>query len=391
MAWHNLGMMDQTKFAPPADLKSRLIQQAHAAGFELVGVTTPDPPPHLEIFRSWLAAGRHGAMDYLASERAIERRSDPRQIMPDCRSILVLGANYLPRGALALNPQGNNKIAVYALGDDYHEVLPTRLEALIDWLQSEVQSLRYRIYTDTGPLLERELGMRAGLGWIGKNTCLIHPQRGSFFLLAEVLLDLALEPDEPFTADRCGSCRRCLEACPTACILPDRTLDARRCISYLTIELKTAIPSELRSQTAGWIFGCDICQQVCPWNLRFALPSNDEAFRPRRFLQDAGLETFLTIDEQGFRDALRHSPLKRSKRWGMARNASLAAARDPQFVPELSSTLLEDPHPLPRLHAAWALGELNSPAARRALMRARQGEQDPQVQSAIQQALEQAR
>jgi epoxyqueuosine reductase len=249
--------------------------------------------------------------------------------------------------------------------------------------------IAHRIYTDTGPLLERELAQRAGLGWIGKNSCLIHPRHGSYFFLAEVLLDLDLVPDPPFVADHCGSCTRCLEACPTQCILPDRTLQADRCISYLTIEVRGDIPIELRSRVGGWLFGCDICQQVCPWNLRFAQPTTDPAFQPLPWMQRAGLQDFLQLDAAAYRQELRDSPLRRPRRSGLLRNAAVAAGNqgDTSLIPALR-TLLEEPEPMVRAHAAWALGRIGGPGAREALREAERAEQDAAVRGEILGALE---
>jgi epoxyqueuosine reductase len=229
-------------------LKTAILAEARRLGFVLAGVTTPDPPEHFSTFAAWLRAGRHGEMAYLASERSLARRADPRQVLPECRSILVLGTPYSAPPPAEAAQAGRGRVAAYAWGDDYHDVLAGRLQALVAFIEAQAgQHVPNRWYTDTGPLLERDLAQRAGLGWIGKNTCLIHPRLGSYFLLAEVLLGLELEPDPAWLPDRCGSCRRCIQACPTGCILPDRTLDARRCISYLTIELKGPIPEELRS------------------------------------------------------------------------------------------------------------------------------------------------
>ena len=270
--------------------------EAHSLGFDLVGVTTPDIPPHYGVYERWLIAGRHGEMGYLATERARQRRADPRQILPECRSILLLGIRYSKsrsESSLSLrvrNPRGGKvegdlgitgSVAAYAWGDDYHDVLPESLQALVAFIEVQVGcKVPNRWYTDTGPILERDLAQRAGIGWIGKNTCLINPALGSYFLLAEVLLGLDIEPDQPFALDRCGSCKRCIEACPMGCILPNRTIDSQRCISYLTIELKGSIPHDLRPLVGDWVFGCDVCQQVCPWNQRFA-PSGGDSFAPR--------------------------------------------------------------------------------------------------------------
>jgi epoxyqueuosine reductase len=368
--------------------------EAHRLGFELAGVTTPDPPPHLQVFEGWLRAGRHGEMSYLASERARQRRADPRLILPECRSILALGVRYpapVPASRRAEGEPAAGRMAAYAWGDDYHEVLPERLRALVSYIEKQVGSpVPNRIYTDTGPLLERELAQRAGLGWIGKNTCLIHPQHGSYFLLAEVLLGLELEPDAPFQADRCGTCRRCLEACPTSCILPDRTLDATRCISYLTIELKGAIPAELRPALGEWIFGCDVCQQVCPWNVRFAAPQGDPAFEPRPGLPQPILVQELELSSDAFNRKFKGSPVKRAKRLGYLRNVAVTMgnAGDPEAMPALANALSGDPEPLVRGHAAWALGRLGGAGAGDALRAALESEADAQVRTEMQRALD---
>ncbi|MBI3760875.1 MAG: tRNA epoxyqueuosine(34) reductase QueG, partial [Chloroflexi bacterium] len=235
-------------------LALRLKEYARELGFDLVGIAAPDHLPHAAFYRDWLAAGFHGQMHYLSTERAVERRSDPRVILPECKAIVVVGVNYWfpsPPHPTSLEERGKGgegvtgRIARYAWGADYHDVLPRKLRELVAFVESEVgHAVEHRIYTDTGPLLERDLAQRAGLGWIGKNTMLINPRIGSWTLLGEILLDLDLEPDAPFEADRCGSCTRCLDACPTDAILDGRTLDARRCISYLTIELKGEMPED---------------------------------------------------------------------------------------------------------------------------------------------------
>lgn len=371
-------------------LKNRIVAEAKRLGFELVGVTTPDPPPHLDVYEDWLAKDHHGTMDWMARERGQRARHDPRQLLPECQSILVLGMRYQPRDGSPADPEHPAQVSMYAVGDDYHEVIPERLEALMERVESWLgEPVPHRIYTDTGPILERELAQRAGLGWIGKNTCLIHPQHGSYFFLAEVLLGLELEPDRPITTDHCGTCTRCLEACPTDCILPDRTLDARRCISYLTIELRESIPEDLRSKMGQWIFGCDICQQVCPWNERFAAPTEEPAYQSRSIFPNAQPQDFLELDRETYQETLRKSPLKRAKRRGLARNAAVAAGnrQDPAAVPALRRTLLEDPEPLPRAHAAWALAQIATEPAREALNRAAESEKDPAVQVEIDSAL----
>jgi epoxyqueuosine reductase len=362
-------------------------KQARHLGFQLVGVTTPNPPPHLDIYESWLAEHHHGEMGYLAAERARQRRGDPRLILPECRSILVLGIRYSPSPPAPFT-WGEGSIASYAWGEDYHNVLPPRLKALVTSIEQQIgTAVPNRWYTDTGPILERELAQRSGLGWIGKNTCLINPKQGSYFLLAEILLGVELEPDPSFHVDHCGSCTRCIDACPTGCILPNRTMDARRCISYLTIELKGAIPIDLRSQLGTWVFGCDICQQVCPWNQRFALPSDDPAFRPpvtRDNWPEPELTTELELTPQAFNQKFKDSPVKRSKRRGYLRNVAVALGNlgDASAFSALKQALY-DKELLVRIHAAWALGNLGGNRSLQALDQAAQTETDPQVQAEL--------
>lgn len=352
-------------------LKDSIIEEAHRLGFTLAGVTTPDPPPHAAAFENWLAAGRHAAMGYLATERSRARRADPRLILPGCRSILVLG---VPYDAPSLYPnltRSNDsakrtfgvsrsaaRIASYALGADYHDVLPPRLEALVGFIEQQLgHPVANRWYTDTGPVLERDLAQRAGLGWIGKNTCLINPRHGSYFLLAEIFLDLELEPDTPLTTDHCGTCTRCIDACPTECILPDRTIDAGRCISYLTIELKDDIPADLRPRLGNWVFGCDICQAVCPWN-RFASAGDPvfggdlEAFGPDLIRE-------LELDATEFNRRFKHSPVRRPRRRGYLRNVAVALGNSgtPDDIAALEKSLA-DPDALVRSHAAWAIKQI---------------------------------
>jgi epoxyqueuosine reductase len=379
----------------PAFLSPLIKAEAQRLGFQLVGITTPDPPAHLSVFENWLRQGHQGEMEYLATQRGRQARSDPRLLLPECRSILALGVRYpAPEPVTApvadLPPVG--RVASYAWGADYHEVIPRRLQALVVFIEEQAgRPVPNRWYTDTGPLLERELAQRSGLGWIGKNTCLINPCLGSYFLLAEVLLGIDLVPDPPFISDRCGACTRCLEACPTSCILPDRTIDARRCISYLTIELKSAIPLELRPQIGDWVFGCDVCQQVCPWNQRFASPPGDPEFEARPGIPRPDLTLDLVLDQAGFSAKFKGSPVKRAKRGGYLRNAAVALgnqspelAEYPAAVAALVKALQEDPDPLVRAHAAWGLRKVGGDAANQALTRAVQTEKDPHVLAEIQ-------
>lgn len=351
-------------------LEQSIKDEASRLGFVLAGFTTPEPPPHFPVFEQWLVQGRHGSMRYLEESRSRERRGDPRRILPECKSILVLGTPYSdPKGSAAAarqvqGPPKTGRVAAYAWGKDYHLVLPQRLKALVAFIEEQVGNpVSSRHYSDTGPILERDLAQRAGLGWIGKNTCLINRKRGSYFLLSEVLLDLALEPDEPFATDHCGNCTRCIDACPTHCILPDRTLDASSCISFLTIELKEGIPSAMRAGTGDWLFGCDICQMVCPWN-RFAAAEGDAAFRDGAAGPDAtsrALVDEVNVTPPEFNRRFRESPIKRSKSAGYRRNAIVALGNKggPEAVEALNMAT-KDPEPMIREHAAWAIDQIRA-------------------------------
>ena len=383
--------MHQDPLADVVSLTQAVKAEAHRLGFHLVGVTTPEPPPHAAIFEHWLAEGRHGEMGYLAEERSRQRRADPRMILPECQSILVLGICYPASLGVPAEPDSlTGRIASYAWGLDYHEVLPRKLKALVVFIETALgRKVPNRWYTDTGPLLERDLAQRAGLGWIGKNTCLINPALGSFFFLAEILLGIELAVDQPFQQDLCGTCRRCLDACPTGCILPDRTLDARRCISYLTIELKGAISPDLRPLLGNWVFGCDVCQQVCPWNIRFAYRKFEQAFARRTVLSELKIHQVLSLSPQDFNRLFKDSPLRRAKRRGFLRNTALALGNwgAPQALPALVQALISDPEPLVRAHAAWALGQIGNEDALKALRQASSIEEDVAVQEEIRRAI----
>jgi epoxyqueuosine reductase len=339
------------------DLKQAIKEKARQLGFTLAGVTSSQPPPHYNVFESWLNADMHGTMKYLAEERSRTRRADPKQILPECKSILVLA---IPYNSPLPEEEGRVRVASYALGDDYHDIIPPRLKLIVEFIEEQLgHPIPNRYYTDTGPILERDLAQRAGLGWIGKNTLLINPKAGSTFFLAEILLGIELEPDEPFTTDHCGTCTRCIEACPTHCILPNRAVDARRCVSYLTIELKEDIPAELRPLMKDWIFGCDICQQVCPWN-RFSSPA-DPAFEPKIPLPVLTEELLLTSVE--FNQRFKKSPIKRAKRRGYLRNIAVAIGNNGNEND--ISTLEQVIHAtrdelMVKEHAKWALEKIKN-------------------------------
>jgi epoxyqueuosine reductase len=379
----------------------------------MVGVTSPDPPPHYANFEAWLEAGRHAEMGYLATERSRFLRADPRRISSECRSVLILGIPYPAYSkyfSIDQSPQSrgtsdrfwgeklddgiHGQLAAYAWGKDYHDLLPVYLHKLVSSCEEILgERLWNRCYTDTGPLLECDLGQRAGLGWIGKNTCLIHPQWGSYFFLAEVLLPVELEPDEAFAYDRCGTCRRCMDACPTACIQNDRTIDAGRCISYLTIELKGSIPRELRQLTSNWVFGCDVCQQVCPWN-KTKLKKLPERFvfeiSPNSDVSYPDLLRELSLTPDMFRQKFKGSPVQRARRPGYLRNVAVALGNtgDPAAIPVLTQVLQNEPESLVRGHAAWALAKIGGRLAKYALDQARYIETDEMVLGEIYAALD---
>jgi epoxyqueuosine reductase len=374
----------------PAQLTSRVKAKARELGFQLVGVTTPVAPAHIDVYANWIAQGHQAEMGWMATNRARARRADPKLILPECEAILVLGIAY--RAPDSLQPTGDGEtggVAAYAWGADYHEVLPERLRTIVTFIEAQVgHAVPNRWYTDTGPILERELAQRAGLGWIGKNTCLINPHMGSYFLLAEILLGIELEPDFPITTDHCGTCTRCITACPTDCILPDRTIDANQCISYLTIEHKGFLPLEFRSNLGEWIFGCDVCQQVCPWNQKFGGQPSDPAFEPRPGIPPENPAAELALTPQEFNRKFKGSPVKRTKRRGYLRNIAVRLGNQPDRtnIPGLIAAL-QDFEPLIRAHAAWALGQIGGAAARTALQTVLETETDPPVISEIKAAL----
>jgi len=337
-------------------LEHRIKAQAYGLGFDLVGITRTGPAPTTDRFDQWLRDGHAGDMQYL--ERGAEKRRDTRRPIDGARSAVVVGMHYGGREA-------SGAVARYARGDDYHDVLESKLRALHrcvdEWIGAPV---RGKAYVDTGPLLERDLGRLAGLGWFGKNTMLINPGLGSFFFLGVLLLDLDLTADAPFEAERCGNCTRCLDACPTQALVEPGVLDARRCISYLTIELKGAIPLELRESIGGLVYGCDICQDVCPWNEKFSRALPDASpFAARDALGGKDSRTLgrelLSMDDVGFRIAFKGSPMKRAKLRGLKRNAAVALGNigEPEDARMLGDAL-EHGDPLVRDAAAWALARI---------------------------------
>ena len=289
-------------------------------GFSAVGVTRLEANAHAAELDRWLAAGHSGTMTYL--NRQADKRKDPARIMPGAKSAVVTLTNYCHEvpGPEPRAP-GPSRVAQYAWSSDYHDVLGDRLEQLAAAIRELAPGATTRCYVDAGPVPERELAQRAGLGWIGKNMMLIHPEIGSFTFIGVVLTDAALEPDPPFDADRCGTCTRCLDACPTQAFAGPRDLDARACISYLTIERRGEFSDTERAQVGDWLFGCDVCQDVCPWNVSFATATRDPGFAPRPEIAHPDAGAFATMDEATFRRRFGDTPFSRPGLRGMRRNA----------------------------------------------------------------------
>ena len=333
-------------------LEARIKAQSFGLGFDLVGITALGPAETADAFDEWLAHGYAGTMAYLPRGR--DKRRDSRLPVPGAVSAIVVAIHYGGR-----EPSG--PVARYARGDDYHHVVLDKLEELHRWIDDAVgRTVSGKAYVDTGPVLERDLARRAGIGWFGKNTNLINPSLGSFFFLGALLLDIELAPDAPFEADRCGSCTRCLDACPTDALVAPRILDATRCISYLTIELKDGIPVALREPIGDLIYGCDICQDVCPWNERFSRALADDspfAARPTLGNRDARslANELLVMSDEQFRATFAGSPMKRAKLRGLKRNAAVVLGNVGTEDDAAALQQALDAEPLVAEHAAWAL------------------------------------
>jgi len=374
-------------------ITERILDQACRLGFDLVGFVRPEPPTTVDRYQAWLENGFHGEMAYLARTDAMAKRADLSLLQPDLGSVVVVGANYYTStlAPTLANDPSRGIIASYAWGGEYHEWMTSRLHRLADFIGSACQApVAYRAYVDTGPILERELAVRAGLGFVGKNTNVIHPRMGSWLFLGELLLDTELPVTRAAPVQgTCGGCTRCLDACPTGALVAPFMLDARRCISYLTIELKGTIPRELRPLMGNRIFGCDICQEVCPWNLRHSSPTSEPVFQPDSDTLPPHLVDLLSLDAEGFRLRFGDSAIARAKRRGLLRNVAVALGNwgHPDTIAPLT-TALRDNEPLVRGHAAWALGQTMSTQAQSALVQALSSETDLWVQEEIAQGLE---
>jgi epoxyqueuosine reductase len=375
----------------PRAIADLLKSWALEAGFDRAGVAQLGALEHGEALVRWLDRGDQAGMEYLG--RRLETRLDPSQVFPGARSALCVALQYHPlytenREERQPEPSGDlwRRVARYARGKDYHDVMGDRLRVLEDRIRAAFPGCETRRYVDTGPVLERELAARAGIGAVGKNTMLLHPEGGSWFLLGELFLGLDLSPDQPL-ADLCGSCTRCLDACPTGALAEPYRLDANRCISYWTIEHRGPLPPEARRMVGGWVFGCDVCQEVCPWNADPAGAVHLEMELPPE-RGELTLARMLRLPREEYVERFRGSPMKRAKLEGLQRNAAVAMGnrRESRYVESLAEALRTG-ESLVRGHAAWALGRIGGEEVRAALEAALAVEGDEAVRTEIREAL----
>ncbi|MCS7015962.1 MAG: tRNA epoxyqueuosine(34) reductase QueG [Gemmatales bacterium] len=375
--------MTNASAASSRTLEDKIKAQARYSGFDLVGIAPAAEPASWHYYQDWLTQGYAGQMHYMHHQA--QARSHPRHVFPQVRSIILVGLNYKPKRLVSqqILPAHVGRVSAYAQSRDYHRVLRKKLEQLLRWLQQEVPDCQGRAVVDSAPLLERDFARRAGLGWFGKNTMLINKRLGSFFFLGALLVSIPLQPDPPLETNHCGSCTACLDACPTQALIAPYTLDARRCISYLTIELRGPIPREMRSKLGDWMFGCDICQDVCPWNRKSPVSQCPE-LRPRPDLEQLDLYQLFFLTEEEFTRKFAGTPLLRARRDGLLRNAAvvLGNRKDPSAVPALQQGL-NDPSPIVRQAAAWALGRIATAEALAALRTHLPQEQHPGVREEI--------
>lgn len=376
-----------TQAGDSVELAARLKGWAIEEGFDRAGVAALEPAAHGEAFVRWLARGDLADMGYL--ERKLAARLRPAEVLEGARSALCVALQYHPLAGES-EPAGDlwPRVARYARGRDYHDVMGAGLRRLAARIGAAFPGAGSRAYVDTGPVLERDLAARAGLGVAGKNTNLLHREGGSWFLLGELFLTLDLAPDAPL-ADLCGRCTLCLEACPTGALPEPYRLDSRRCISYWTIEHRGELPPVARALVGDWVFGCDVCQEVCPWNRRPAAAAAHPELElpPARAALD--LAALLRLDRDGYVERFRGSPMKRAKQEGLQRNAAVAMGNrgDRRYVPALAEALAGAPSEVVRGHVAWALGRLGGAAARQALAAALPAEGAARVRAEIEAAL----
>lgn len=355
--------------------------EAHRLGFALSAVCSAVEPPGAKRLDDWLAAGYAGEMAYIADRR--EAYTNPDRVLEGVRSVVMLTLDYRTLEPQAV-AEGDGRVSRYAWGDaDYHDLIRPKLHSLADKLRAAVPGATTRGIVDTAPLMERDFAQLAGLGWIGKNTLLLNRDRGSWFFLAALLTDVELDIDTPMTNDYCGTCTACLDACPTDAFVGPRLLDASRCISYLTIEQKGMPSVELREGIGEWLFGCDVCQEVCPWNRR-APQSTEPVFQPRETMNPTDLVKLFSLDDEAFRQRFRGTPLWRPRRRGILRNAAIVLGnKRPAGADTVLAKALADEEPLIRCAVAWALGRYATDVAQQALRERAEVEADPDVLAEI--------
>ena len=372
-----------------------LRRESVRVGFSRLGIAPAGPPPRRELVRQWLDQGFAGVMrEWFEHQEPL--RADPENLLPGVRSVIMLATDHATSADGTADVggagEGSGRVARYAWGADYHDLLRSRVNMLGAWLEARVPGCRTRGVVDSAPLAEREFAWLAGLGWFGKNTMLIDPRAGSFFFLTALLTDLELPPDTPVEVDHCGTCTACLDACPTGAFVEPRVLDASRCISALSIEDHGPIAADLRPGMQDWIFGCDICQEVCPWN-RHAPGSTEPTFQPSDGLPTPSLAALLGLDTEAFRQRFKGSPLRRAKRRGLLRSAAIALGNRPHAPSfDALAAALADEEPVVRGAAAWALGrwrhaDVVAERARAALIGRIEIENDADVRAEIERAL----
>ncbi len=367
-----------------AQLTHKIKKRARQLGFHAVGVSPADPGPDDKL-RVWLELGFQGSMDYL--ERQAGKRLDPGKVLPGVRSMICLALAYPHSQPLPYDDPNRGVISRYASGDDYHSVMGSLMARLLESIREELPGVGARSYVDSGPVMDKYWASRAGIGWLGKHTNILDRKLGSWFFLGEILLDVELDYGEP-ALDHCGSCTRCIDACPTDAIVEPYLLDSRRCISYLTIELKEDIPEDLREPMGNLVFGCDICQDVCPWN--HPVPDSSVLeLEPRRVNRSPELWELAQLSPDEFRERFSGSPVKRAKWRGFVRNVAVAMGNsgNPGLQPELTS-LLDSEDPMVRRHAGWALKQLGTREALDAVRRRCSRESDSETRATLRELLD---
>ena len=366
-----------------AAVSKSIKEKALEIGFDLIGISPVDSFPENQFYKVWLAKGFAGEMKYM--EKEPDKRENIRNILPEAKSVISCGLNYNTNYPYSVNETKKQKgwISRYAWGGDYHDIMKKKLQILLEFIKANSpQEIEARVYVDTGPVLERVYGKYSGIGWFGKNTCLINQKVGSWIFVGEIITNIELDYDNP-APDRCGKCTRCIDACPTGALLEPYVLDSRLCISYLTIEFRGMIPVELGGKIGNNIFGCDICQDVCPWNRR-AKVTDESSFQPREGLFNPDLAALSKLTEEDFRMVFKGNPIKRAKRKGLLRNIVVAMGNSglEEFIPYLKESL-KDKDPLVRAHSAWALWKLDVKDSREILSNHLDVETEPMVMDEI--------